>query len=335
MFIHWLYWGRIARRFAYRLAGCLLVAALFLMPVRGLAQPSSELNGGEPKAAALATLKVAVLVSMNIRPFIEAAEGVESVLSEQGLSPEIIFFERYADGKADELRQTLVRSGYSALIAVGPDAARFIWSERWPTNPALLYTIILDPEKVESAPAQPCGVSLRIPVEEQLLRIHAGLPEARRIGLIFDPALNRDFFARAAETAERLGIGIVPLRVASPRAIPEVLAGIWEEIDGLWMIPDRTIISESIIKYIIKESLIHRVPVIGYNRFFVEAGAGMSFVFDYRHLGEQTGRLVLRMLAGDLCFEPVPVYEVIMNGPVLNRIDVPFRTPDMPTGGVR
>lgn len=41
-------------------------------------------------------------------------------------------------------------------------------------------------------------------------------------------------------------------------------------MDALWLIPDRTVISESIVKYVIKEAFLRKVPVIGYNRFFMK-----------------------------------------------------------------
>ena len=103
----------------------------------------------------------------------------------------------------------------------------------------------------------------------------------------------------------------------------------WKEIDVLWLIPDRTVISESIVQHIIKEALFNRVPVIGYNRFFYESGAAFSFVFDYIELGKQTAKLAIDMLSGKACQKNNPVFHAWLNPRVISRlgIEVPEKRP--------
>jgi putative ABC transport system substrate-binding protein len=115
---------------------------------------------------------------------------------------------------------------------------------------------------------------------------------------------------------------IVPLKVLSKKDIPDILKQHWEDIDALWLIPDQTVISESIVQYIIREALSENVPVIGYNRFFYESGAAMAFVFDYEEVGRQTGRLAVSMLSGRACEKETPVFRVWLNLRVIDKLGI-------------
>lgn len=272
------------------------------------------------------TPKVAILVSQNIRPYIEAVEGMSVVLSEAvNAKVQMFRLEKFKGKSRTALIQRLVEEKFDLFVTVGPGATRFVWKGLEPKSTSWLYSMVLNPEKVLGPAEDVCGVPLEIPVQRQLEMITRGLPTIRRIGLLYDPDHNAELFRKATEEASSLNLKIIPLEVSSKKDIPNVLKHHWQEMDGLWLIPDRTVISESIVQYIIKEALFKKVPVIGYNRFFYESGAIMAFVFDYEELGRQTGRLALNMLRGKACEKEVPVFHVWLNLRVIERlgIDVP------------
>jgi putative ABC transport system substrate-binding protein len=115
---------------------------------------------------------------------------------------------------------------------------------------------------------------------------------------------------------------IVPLEVSSKKNIPIVLQQHWEGLDALLLIPDRTVISESLVKYIIKQAISEGVAVVGYNRFFYESGAALAFVFDYKEIGEQTARLAFRILAGDVCEREDPIFHTWLNSRVIKTLGI-------------
>jgi putative ABC transport system substrate-binding protein len=184
--------------------------------------------------------------------------------------------------------------------------------------------MVLSPESVLARVGRACGVSLAIPIERQLDALANALPGTRRVGILYDPDLNAEFVENATQSGPKLGLRIVPLAVSSRKDIPAVLSSRWKDLDGLWLIPDRTVISESIVRYIIKETLANRVAAIGYNRFFYEAGAALAFVFDYRELGRQTGREALEVLTTGSCQPEPPIFHVWVNGRVADRLGIPI-----------
>ncbi|TFG93282.1 MAG: hypothetical protein E4H15_01685 [Syntrophobacterales bacterium] len=279
---------------------------------------------GFAQAADPRTGKVALLVSRNIRPYAEAVEGMSTVFAESpGIELKVFYLDRFLGKNRDALSGDLAEEKFNLFISVGPEAARFVWTSGVPESSARLYSVVLNPEKVLGATPSPCGVSLNIPAQKQIEMIKRGLPSVQRIGLLYDPRYNTDFSEEATTLAFSEGIRIVPLEVSSKKEIPGVLKDNWGAVDAIWLIPDRTVISESIIKYVIKESLFKVVPVIGYNHFFYDSGAALAFVFNYEELGRQCAVEALKVLSGEGCGETTPPFHVWINTRVVKKLGIP------------
>jgi putative ABC transport system substrate-binding protein len=261
-----------------------------------------------------------MMISRSIRPYIEAADGAVATLRQGKLDVETFLVNKMSEGDGDALKRSIRENTYDLLLAVGPEASDLAWSFSKGGELPVVYTMVLSPEKLANAPPAPCGISLGIPIELQLQFISKTLPSAKKIGLLFDPGNNAAFF----ETAERLGaaddIAVIPLGVSSKKEIAQTLTKNWRSIDGLWLIPDRTVISESVVQYIIKQALLNDTPVVGYNRFFYDSGAAVSFVFDYAHIGEQAGRLALSIIENLGCQTAGPAFQTWVNARVLEKL---------------
>ncbi len=296
-----------------------LVACLAALPV----QPARP-----EKASAK---RVAVILSSEIRPYVEAAEGLNAALAEtlDIVPPEVFSLDKYPGKALTDLAGKLAAENFDLMASIGPAASRFLWAEPAPTAGGRLYCMVLNPEKVLDGPER-CGISLNIPVATQLAAISRGLPAVRRLGLLFDPLHNASFFAEAALAGTGLGLGVFPLRVSAGKEIADTLAEQWSRLDALWLVPDRTVISEAVVRYIIREALFKRVPVIGYNRFFYDSGAALAFIMDYQELGRQAGGLGREMLAGGTCRTTPPVFHAWLNPKVLARLGLQLPEAPLP-----
>lgn len=265
---------------------------------------------------------VAIILSRKIRPYLEALDGVRAFFSKkEAITLRTVFLPDYSEKEGQQLISGLLSAGHDLVLTIGPEAARYISGSAVDhSRLPVLYSMILNPRKIVGREA--CHLALNIPVSVQLSHIKRYLPEAVKIGLIYDPALNRDFYGRARRAAADTGLTIVDLKVRERKDITGVINEYWPKIDALWFIPDRTVISPSIVRYIIKEALVHHKPVIGYNRFFVRSGAVMSFVFDYRQIGRQSALLAEGILAGRKCRSRPPVFEVRINEKVAERLEL-------------
>ena len=273
------------------------------------------------------TVRVAIVVSKNIRPYLEAVEGFESALADHSdVKTQVFNLEKLDDKERVELFRGPGVKEFALFVAVGPEATLAVWKGIGKEGASRIYFMVLNPEKVFGPKESGCGVPLNIPVQTQVKMIGRGLTSVRRLGLLYDPQLNSDFFRKAAGAAFFSDLTVVPLRVSSKKDISSVLRHQWKDMDALWLIPDRTVISESIVKYMIKEAFLRKVPVIGYNRFFYETGAALAFVFDYRELGQQCAEKALRILSGEDCLNSAPIFHVWINEGVAEKLGL--RPPD-------
>ncbi len=254
----------------------------------------------------------------------DALKGLrESMGKEAAVDQKIFILDQHDLEHPGALRRELSRLDLDILISIGPEATTLAWSISRDRGIPTVYSMVLNPEALTSADTDPgCGLSLGVPVARQLQDVGNVLDGIRRLGVLYDPALNQTFFNEAADAGRFSGLEIIPLQVFSSRQIPEVLAGNWAKIDALWLIPDQTVISQTLVEYIIKEALFQKKPVVGYNRFFYDSGAAVAFALDFEEIGRQTAELAIEQLSGLPCTKMIPSYQVLVNHRVMRRMDL-------------
>ena len=282
---------------------------------------SADCHGAD---AEVESYQIVLFVSKNIRPYAEAVDGLHGQLDALvDADVEIIMLDRYSEKARVDLAERFTRDGDVDLaVAIGPEAAAFVWGAFQTAAFPKIYSIILNPEKVINNIDTATGISLNIPPVDQLNAIRQGLSSVGRIGIFYDPVYNSDFYTQAAEAAFGIDVDLVPMKVSSRKDIPFLLEECWDSIDCVWLIPDRTVISESIAQHIIKQAVLKKVPVVGYNRFFYDSGAAMAFVFDYKDLGRQSAGLVADVLRQKLFESRMPVFNVWLNETVFEKLDI-------------
>jgi putative tryptophan/tyrosine transport system substrate-binding protein len=272
---------------------------------------------------------IAIVVSQKIKPYLDAVEGVEEVLSDQRdtgwevfiLGSDVAADHDYLVGKIRDRR-------VSVLLAVGPEAMAFVWRSFPGETPHKLYAMVMKPGRLLPGAESLCGIPLDIPASRHLLEFSHYAPFIKRIGILYDPDNNAGFASEADEAASQYGVRIVHLKIHSRRDILPVFRERRFQIDALWMIPDATVISESIVSFLIKESIATNIAVLGYNRFFSKSGAALSLVRDYRAIGRHAAAMALASIAGQPCTQETPDYRVMINSEVLEAIGY-ARKPDV------
>lgn len=279
--------------------------------------------------------RAAIVVSKQIQPYLQAVEGMQARFETAGVEIDAIYhFDEYRGKSEPVLKEKLSQGNVGLLAGVGPEACGFIWT-RFPGDTLKkIYCMVMNPDTILPQDQVACGVPLNIPVRDQVAGVAAALPAVKQVGLLYDPANNAAFANEAAMLGAQTGLDLTLLVVRDRTRIQRVLSRSWPRIQGLWLIPDSTVISESLVRYIIKEALLNNVAVYGYNRFFLDTGAAMSFILDYARIGRQTADLGVELLAGGACLSMAPYYEIRYNRNVLSRLglEADHRPPDSRSG---
>ncbi|MCK5186425.1 MAG: hypothetical protein KAR43_04770, partial [Deltaproteobacteria bacterium] len=193
------------------------------------------------------------------------------------------------------------------ILAVGPEAAYLVGKNSSSIAIPKIFTVVRNPEKLlRRCNTSYHGVSQNIPVGFQLERIKLGFPTRKRIGVLYTPKENKNNIDHISRIASDSGLLIVGLPIASQKEISKVLNSPQFNIDILWIIPDRTIGYEKIIKYLIKTMLRKKIPVVvGFSEEFAQDGAILSFYLDYQEIGEQTAEFAQKLLLKGTSLTPV------------------------------
>jgi putative ABC transport system substrate-binding protein len=254
---------------------------------------------------------VAVLISREIEPYVQMVEGVEDVLA---LQPVERFFldDQGLPFSLSAAQKTLDGGDYSTIVAVGPEAMMYLKGKV--ENTPLAYGMVLNPwELFEQRRSLFCGVSLNLPIAGQLSAIRNYFPEVGKLGVFYDPQNNQDWFERAAVLAREVDLELVPLQVRKASSQLQIVGDL-DLPEAILFIPDKSIISKAIVQYVIREAYQRGKPVIGFNRFFYNSGAALSFIVDYERIGMQVGELVQSIAENGGCeFAIPPEFSARMN----------------------
>ena len=177
------------------------------------------------------------------------------------------------------------------LVAFGTEAAEF--AEK--NFPAIPRVVALAPgaQDVTTAAAYTL-ITPEISAELQVKWIDDTLPDVREVGVIFDPRASQrrlDELVAAAKGREGSPLEIVPIPVAAESEVPAAFTAFKKNRKStgtaLLFIPDRTVNTGGTLNYLFKETLAAAIPVIGFNSWFADNGAVLSFGVDYTAVGLQ------------------------------------------------
>lgn len=230
---------------------------------------------------------VIALKSLDIRPYKEALEGfrdscgctvTEMTLPEEG---------------HDDLTSRILAQNPAAVLAVGIDALERLQLIR---NIPVFYTMVPSSQGIPPGAANISGASTQISPERNLAAILEVMPDARRIGVIFDPRHSERLMNDAMAAAQARGVQLVLRRVSKAGEVPPALEGLRQNIDVLWMVPDATVINAETVKQMFLFSFQNRVPVFTFSKKFVEMGAVAALNVVPHDIGAQAGELAVNML---------------------------------------
>ena len=251
-------------------------------------------------------IKLSVVVSSSIRPYRLALEGLRSHFN-RPIDPIYV-----NDNPELALYQVSeARPGY--VVTIGQKAASLMTSLENKLYRHLALVVLDIKDKDFFTPGKTCGVDLRVPVDVQLKLISEKLGEKRRVGIIYNPNENYDIIQMAKEASEKLALTIIPIKVTKREEIAKTIQASYTLIDTLLFIPDATVTSDAIVTHLVKDALLHGIPSVGFNNFFVENGAVMSFDIDYKEAGALGAELVRDVLSGRSCGILNPPFEVSWN----------------------
>lgn len=253
---------------------------------------------GAAPAAGAAETRIAVFVSYEAQPVEEMLAGFREHLSRQGSDAVLEIYPLHKSStQAPRMPEEIRENGTRLILALGSLALETAGREA--EGIPIVAGMILresDIRRVRYA----TGVFLEYPLETQFEWLQRLLPEARRIGVVYNPAENQGTIATARRVAERMGLELVAREVTAPAELPDALESLANRVEVLWGISDQLVVTPQTAKGLLLFSFRNRIPFIGLSTAWVKAGAFYALDRDYRDIGRQCAELALKILAGSL-----------------------------------
>ena len=172
------------------------------------------------------------------------------------------------------------------------------------------------------------AIYIEQPMERQLRFIRLLLPELRRIAVLIGPGS----FTRESELlslARGMGLEVELRRVASQRDIGPVLHQLRNEADILLALPDPGIYNHDTLSNILLSTYRNRIPVIGFSKGLVRAGALAAIYSSPETIGKEAAGKALQMMRGRSPDGAYPQHaEFTLNRKVARSLHIQIPTDD-------
>ena len=271
-------------------------------------EPAENQEVGEEQTAEGKQFKIGILQLMEHDALDNARNGFLDALEEGGYAEgeKIVVDVQNAQGDQSNLKtmsQKFVNDKEDLILAIATPAAQSVAAET--QEIPILATAITDyPEAglVESNEAPNVnlsGTSDRTPVKEQFALLKQILPDVKKVGIMYNSSeANSEIQARSAiEACEDLGLEYQEGTVTNVNDIQQVVQSIVGEVDALYIPTDNTFASA--IPLVVSITDVEKVPVICGENGMVKGGGLATVGIDYYKLGQQTGKMAIRVLEGE------------------------------------
>jgi putative tryptophan/tyrosine transport system substrate-binding protein len=238
---------------------------------------------------------IAIVTSRDDGPYEGVIAGLRNSLSgRKGSRLQVYSLQGDADHATTALRAAR-RTGSAPLITIGSSATRAALEA--PGDGPVIACMIGDAHDLQNSP-NATGVLLEFPIEVQLKWIRRFVPNSQAIGVLYNPAENRERIAEAEKAAERLGLRLVAREIQRPQDLPGALESLAGEADVLLAITDEMVLSPQTAQAILLFSFRNRMAFSGLSASWVKAGALYALERDYQDVGAQCAEMALKVLDG-------------------------------------
>jgi len=239
---------------------------------------------------------IVALKGADVDVYEEALDGFKSVASGAQVSE----YDMEGDLQRGKRFLARLKSGPKPdlILAIGIWALQVVVEEI--RDIPVVFAMVLNPSTVIGQEARNItGASMNVPIEQQIALLKKASPQARRIGVIYDPSKTGFLVKQAERIARDQGVSLLPKAIASPKDSFAALDAMQGEIDALWILPDVTVLAPESVQYMLLFSFRNKIPLLGLSENQARMGAlfGLSFGSG-RDIGIQAGEIANEILSG-------------------------------------
>ena len=246
----------------------------------------------------------------------QAYEGFKAAMTEEGFieGENVIYDLQVGTNSTDTLTsmaQKLVADKNDAILAIGTGAAQTLSNET--SDIPIVGSSITDYVEAglvasnEKPGGNITGMSDAAPIEKQIELLTMLAPEAKTIGILYTSSeINSEIQANQAKKAiEGLGLKCEIKTIADQTTITDTLTSMADDIDALYIPSDNVIASA--MGAVEQITCDEKIPCVVAVEEMCKDGGLATYGISYYKLGEQTGRMMAKILRGEAKPESMPI----------------------------
>ena len=206
-------------------------------------------------------------------------------------------------GTAAQIARKFIGDKPDAIVAIAtPSAQAVIASTK--TVP-VVFSAVTDPVAAKLVPSWEAsknnvtGVSDLLALDKQMDLVKQVVPNAKRIGMVYNPGEANSAVVVKELQALLPKMGWTLVTAAAPRSVDVSSAArsLVGKVDVIYTNTDNNVVSA--YESLVKVGQDAKIPLVASDTDSVKRGAVAAYGINYRDLGEQTGRMVVRILKGE------------------------------------
>jgi len=206
-------------------------------------------------------------------------------------------------GTAAQIARKFVGDQPDAIVAIATPSAQAVVAAT--KSVPVVFSAITDPvaaklvKNWEPSKTNVTGVSDMLALDKQMDLVRQVVPNAKRVGMVYNPgeANSVVVLKQLKELLPKLGMTVV--EAAAPRSVDvgSAARSLVGKVDVIYTSTDNNVVSA--YEALVKVGQEAKIPLVASDTDSVKRGAIAAFGINYRDLGEQTGRMVARILKGE------------------------------------
>lgn len=278
-------------------------------------------------APAMAADKSVAVTAIVEHPALDAVrDGVKDELKEEGFEAgknlKWDFQSAQANaGTAGQIAKKFVGDNPDVIVAIGtPSAQPMVAATK---SIPIVYSAIADPMAAQlvkdwkPSGTNVTGLSHMLDPVKQVEVIKRVVPEAKRVGVVYNPGEANSVSALNNLKGELQKAGLTLVEAAAPRSVDVAPAAksLIGKIDVMYTTTDNNVVS--VFESLAKVCNDAKIPLIASDTGSVKRGAVAALGVNFYDMGRQTGKVVARILkgekAGEIASSPVKNLELYVN----------------------
>ena len=200
------------------------------------------------------------------------------------------------------------------VLAVGVRAAKA--AQALGADVPVIYCMVIDPRANGLSQPQVAGVPLEIPALVQLTELKKLVPQASRVGLVYNPSRSARELEDARAAAAKLNLTVIAEPAASVADFPDALTRLIQKVDALWLVADATVVTQDTFRLMLETAMAKKLPLMVFSDEFVRSGALFSLSPDFEGAGLEAARMAIELAGGKKPAEltaPQPRWNLVVN----------------------